>query len=78
MADIVEVKPTPIQRNSLDVAVELFQEYAKYNDVSKVEDIQEVFLKLYSTVEGARFIGTKNLIDYMPNELQDVFKKNYR
>lgn len=74
MADNINVNPTPIQRNSFDVAIELFQEYAKTNDVSKVEDIQAVFLKLYATVEGARFVGTKRLQSFMPEELKEIMK----
>ncbi|WGG47669.1 hypothetical protein [Rossellomorea sp. DA94] len=47
MADTVKVKPTPIQRNEFDVAMELFN-YHINNYPTTEEEVETVFAKYYS------------------------------
>lgn len=52
----VNVSPTPIQRNSADVAVELTREYLNRSAtvIDSVDDIASIYTKLYSVAEYCR------------------------
>lgn len=53
MADDIRVNPTPIQRNTLDVATELTQLYFSRVAFESIEEIQETFLKFYTVAYHA-------------------------
>ena len=74
MSDKIEVSPTPIQRNALDVATELTKLYYERFSAESKEEIAEVFLLYYSTVKAASnpHIYPKDLINYMPESLKKI------
>jgi len=47
MADNINVNPTPIQRNSNDVALELTLFYYKDKPSDDIKEIQETYTKFY-------------------------------
>lgn len=53
MAETIKVERTPVQRNSLDVAVELTQLYYKQKTPSSLEELKATFTELYKTVREA-------------------------
>lgn len=77
MADDVKVKPTPIQRNEFDVAIELTKLYYDSFSVDNKDEVAETFLKFYSVARGAHntSIYPADLVEYMPESLQQILKK---
>lgn len=72
MADNINVDPTPIQRNYLDVAMELtqlhFQEFSVKND----EHIKQMFTEYYSLIlllERTRVNNIVKLKECLPEEI---------
>lgn len=72
MADNVNVNPTPIQRNKLDVAIELTQLYYKYNSFDTIEEIQETFLRFSAVADLASRNIHNNLKDFLPDNMKDI------
>lgn len=48
MANDINVKPSPIQRNNRDIAIELTKMYLKDFGIQSLEDMQEVYAKFYA------------------------------
>ncbi|QNB48515.1 hypothetical protein BR63_19135 [Thermanaerosceptrum fracticalcis] len=78
MPDNISVKPTPIQRNPLDVATELTQLYFSRQPFDTVEDIQNAFLQFYSVAEFAEKTSLKYMANYTPEQLKEIIEKIYR
>lgn len=78
MAEEVKVKPTPIQRNSQDVAMELLNIYLKdqYSTDKPVtaEELSDIYLKFYSMARAAESTHYKKLEDYLPEKLKEMVK----
>lgn len=74
VAEDIKVKPTPIQRNKYDVAVELTNLYYSAAPISSVDEIANTFLQFFATAEGAEFIYTKELLEFMPEKLAKLVK----
>lgn len=53
MSNEVKVRPTPIQRNLNDVAMELTQLYYKGVGPESVEELQKTYCKMYATAQYA-------------------------
>jgi hypothetical protein len=68
MADTVNVKPTPIQRNRLDVAIELVGIHTT-RVVVKADEIENLFAKYYALVTVLESKPTKELQDLLSPEL---------
>lgn len=64
----VSVKPTPIQRNIYDVAVELVQLHVQRLGVDG-EDLTELYTKYFSLVAVLSPTDTYNLKKLVPEEL---------
>lgn len=75
MADDIKVNPTPIQRNTLDVATELTQLFFSRFAFDSEKAIQDAFLKFYAVAEAARLTNFKELTEYMPEELKSIIEK---
>lgn len=75
MSEKIDVKPTLIQRNSLDVAVELTQLYYSKFGMEDSKEVQDIFLKFFAVAETARLINFKDLIEYLPEELAQILEK---
>lgn len=71
----VKVKPTPVQRNVLDVATELTLLYYEKNSFSSVDQIQETFVSFYAAVRAAEFSGSKDLIDFLSDNIKKIAVK---
>ena len=77
MADKIKVEQTPIQRNFLDVAVELTQLYYESYTPGSIKEIQDNFLKFYVVAETAKNISIKDLVEYLPDELKQIINERY-
>lgn len=75
MSDEIKVKPTPIQRNVLDVAMELTQLYYECVTPKGVEEIQETFSKFYTTAATCEACPGWKLIDQASPNIIDAYKK---
>lgn len=60
-AETVNVKPTPIQRNTSDVALELTKEFFRLSasGVDSVEDLTKVYAQIYAVAEYCRLDNSK-------------------
>lgn len=67
MSDRISVQPTPIQRNSKDVAIELLKLHASRGPVEP-EHIEELYTKYYSLAETLSKTPTSRLLDFIPAE----------
>lgn len=74
MADNINVSPTPIQRNSLDVATELTELYYSSNSVGDIQEIQETFLKFYAIADMARRTHHTSFKDFLPENVSKLIK----
>ena len=75
MADDIKVKPTPIQRNILDVAMELTELFCNYHSYESLEDLQNAFVKFYAVAQTCEYAGIEKLLEYVPEEFKKVYKK---
>lgn len=73
MAD--KISPTPIQRNRLDVATELTQLYFESRSSATVNEISEVFAKLYAIVQITETKNNSELQSLVDPELLAKFSK---
>jgi len=69
MPDNIEISPTPIQRNLLDVATELTQLYYSAHSKGDIEEIQRTFYKFYAIAAKARSIDSATINANIPNVL---------
>lgn len=67
MANEIEIKPAPIQRNPMDAAIELCKLYYERFAMESIEEVQETFLKFYSVAIMA-YRGRINHSKYLPKE----------
>ena len=67
----MEVKPTPIQRNINDVAIELTELYYSQYKFNSIDELSDTYSKFYSTVSILGVCSTEKMKNYLP----DVFKK---
>ncbi|MDX8291434.1 hypothetical protein SLL00_16610 [Metabacillus indicus] len=67
MSDI-NVKPTPIQRNSADVAVELTELFFRTNAVENANHVKEIYSEFFATAEYLR-LNYRNLKGLVPEEI---------
>lgn len=74
MAEKIEVRPTPIQRNRLDVATELTQLHADIRSSGGDTGIAELFARYYALVfflEQGTYGGGEKLKEFLPQEIRD-------
>ena len=76
MSEDLKVKPTPIQRNSLDVAMELTEMYYVSHNQGDLEEMQNTFAKFYSSVQVAQNLKITGVLDLVPKELSEAYKKD--
>jgi hypothetical protein len=69
MAEAINVNPTPIQRNTLDVATELTQLYFKARTPADVEEIQDVYSKFYAVALTMQSKHPRSLSKLIPEDL---------
>ncbi|KNF07156.1 hypothetical protein CLPU_22c00080 [Gottschalkia purinilytica] len=77
MANDVSVKPTPIQRNELDVAMELTQFHFKRFGVDNAEHMKQIFTEYYSLVqylELIRFNEIDKLKEFLPEDIRKALE----
>ncbi|WP_369546141.1 hypothetical protein [Bacillus velezensis] len=74
MADIT-TKPTPIQRNSLDVATELTQLHIKKFGADYEEDIANTFAKYFALAAKLNRTHPDSLVNLLPEEIKSKLKK---
>lgn len=76
MSEEIKVKtiPTPIQRNELDVAMELTKLYYESHNIESIEDIQNTFAKFKCSVEIASSLHTDGTLEFVSKELAKAYK----
>lgn len=52
----------------------LKEQYSTDDPIS-VEDLSNLYLRFYSTVRAAESTNHRNLIDYLPEELQEIVRR---
>lgn len=57
MAEKLDIKANPIQRNLNDVATDLTKIYYESNRADSIEEIQEAYIKFYATALAADRAG---------------------
>lgn len=70
MSDRISVQPTPIQRNSKDVAIELLKLHASRVSVGP-DNIEELYTKYYSLAETLSKTPAHKLLDFIPAETKE-------
>lgn len=68
LADALNVKPTPIQRNSADVATELTKLYYTSYAFDEPNEIAETYAKFYATAEYLR-LNNRTLNKLVPEDI---------
>lgn len=76
MADKLNVSPTPIQRNRLDVATELTHLYFGDRTSQSINEISEVFAKFYAIVQITDSKSNSELQSLVDPELLAKFSKS--
>lgn len=75
MSEEIKVKPTPIQRNAFDVAMELTQIYIQRIGIDSAEDIEERFMKYYSIACVCSNTNPSRLLDFVPDDLKKAYNQ---
>lgn len=75
MSDNININPTPIQRNTKDVATELTLEYYKLHPDMTVEEIAEVYTKFYATAYVISMPHYSSLTDFVSADLKELIAK---
>jgi hypothetical protein len=72
MADEIKVAQTPIQRNELDVAMELTNLYFNGKPISTIEEVQMTYTKMFAIAYGASHAATMggDLRKFLPEEFK--------
>lgn len=75
MSNEVKVAPTPVQRNSLDVALELTQMYFRAKSTNSPDEIAEIFSKFLATSRIFEHTSYDTLKKLLPENLKDALPK---
>lgn len=73
MSNDLKIRPTPIQRNELDVAMELTQLHFKELSIEGEDHIKKVFTEYYSLIkslEYTAFNDRKKLYEFLPEDIK--------
>jgi hypothetical protein len=77
MAENITVKPTPIQRNAFDVAIELLKMHEQRAAI-EVDDLEKTFARYYAIANVCERTSAKELLSLIDEELKNkIFKKSY-
>ncbi|MED1820996.1 hypothetical protein [Bacillus subtilis] len=74
MSDIT-TKPTPIQRNSLDVAIELTQLHVEQFGLEGKDDLANTYAKYYAIANTLKNKNLEALKKFLPEEIKSKLKK---
>nr|WP_324635452.1 hypothetical protein [Bacillus subtilis]WRS94205.1 hypothetical protein VDS57_02040 [Bacillus subtilis] len=64
------IKPTPIQRNSLDVATELTQLHLEQFSVADEKEIADLYARYYTLAATLKNKSYVELLDFLPEEIR--------
>ncbi|OPX89588.1 MAG: hypothetical protein A4E53_01471 [Pelotomaculum sp. PtaB.Bin104] len=70
MSDEIKVKPTPIQRNTLDVAIELTKLHFDKTGYESLEILERTFIELYSMVKMLERSSSDTLRKFIPENMK--------
>lgn len=71
-----EIKnPTPIQRNTFDVAMELTMLSLRFTRITEESQISDRFLKYYSMVKTAESVNFTELEKYLPEDMKEIMQR---
>jgi hypothetical protein len=74
MSETVNVNPSPIQRNSADVAIELTIEYFRRFGVNDQVEMTDVYSKFYATAEYLK-LNHRRLEGLVPVEIVKLISR---
>jgi hypothetical protein len=78
VADVVKVSPTPIQRNRLDVAMELTQlQRGLHAGSLQKDDIETTFAKYYALATFCEGATHEELEQFVSEEIKSKFARAY-
>ncbi|WP_099157284.1 hypothetical protein [Virgibacillus ndiopensis] len=75
MAENIKVKPTPIQRNPLDVAMELTKIYIEKGFQTEPENLEDIYSRFYAVAATLHHKHPDYLKKLVPDELLSKIKK---
>lgn len=70
MSENLSVKPAPIQRNPLDVAIELVNLHVQ-KEIVDASELSELYAKYYALAYTLTRKNPKDLFDFLPEEIKD-------
>lgn len=71
MAEDINISPTPIQRNSSDVALELTLLFYKVNPINSVEELQETYTNFFVLAKSLNGMGSTVLKKHLSKEIKE-------
>jgi hypothetical protein len=74
VSERVYVDPTPIQRNTIDAAIELTQLYLRYGFNEPDEKLEDIYSRFFSLVHTLHRKPYDNLRDLVPDEILSKIK----
>lgn len=75
MSNQISVKPTPIQRNSRDTAIDLIKLYLEHGyQVNQDESLEDIYARFYSLV---RVLDSKGAFELEPMIPEEILNKIY-
>lgn len=75
MANEASTGSVAIQRNVLDVSIELTQMYYRDNQIKNIEDLQQTFTIFHTLVCTLQFKGYDQFKDSLGKNIQQMLKK---
>lgn len=64
----------PIERNKLDIALELTQLHLKKYEINHPDQLSQVYAKYYALLEVLDLSSYDQLIDLLPDELKNTLE----
>lgn len=70
MAENVNVNPTPIQRNSADVAIELLKIHTRLEGFAGPDDIEKAFARYYALAATLKATRPERLKQFITEDIK--------
>lgn len=74
MSNDVRVDPTPIQRNTLDVATELTQLCFRDKTVGSVLEVEEAFIRFHTLLRALREKDCSAFKEFLPTDVKKIIE----
>lgn len=74
MSNDIKVDPTPIQRNALDVAMELTELSLKVKRPESHEELKTIFAEYYALAKVLNSVNFMELEKYLSDDMKELLK----